>query len=99
MNTGRKEGHFAPKNLVHLWQYPFVYKFCYLQKKTSLYKDDYAKDGGEEGFTNMHCIRITEINDSIGIRLKNAMHLGKSSSPPSILNNRILNRTLGSNCL
>ena len=39
--------------------------------------DDYAKDGGEELFTKMHCVLIANPNDSIGIRLENAVHLGK----------------------
>ena len=39
--------------------------------------DDYAKDGGEELFTKMHCVRIRNRYESIGIRLQNAMHLGK----------------------
>ena len=43
--------------------------------------EDCAKDGGEEFFTEMHCVRITNLKDSIGIRLKNAMHLGKKILP------------------
>ena len=39
--------------------------------------EDCAKDGGEEFFTEMHCVRIINLKDSIGIRLKNAIHLGK----------------------
>ena len=39
--------------------------------------DDCAKDGCEEFFTEMHCVRITNLEDYIGIRLKNAVHLGK----------------------
>ena len=43
--------------------------------------EDYAKDGGEELFTKMHCARITNpFNDSIGVRLK----MVKSSLPPSL---------------
>ena len=38
--------------------------------------DDYAKDGGEELFTKMHRVLIPNLDDSIGIQLKNAMHLG-----------------------
>ena len=36
-----------------------------------------AEDGCEEFFTEMHRVRITNLNDSIGIRLKSAVHLGK----------------------
>ena len=39
--------------------------------------DDYAKDGGKELFTKMHAFELRILNDSIGIRLKNAVHLGK----------------------
>ena len=39
--------------------------------------EDCAKDSGEEFFTEMYCVRITNLKDSIGIRLKNAVHLGK----------------------
>ena len=43
----------------------------------SLAIEDCAKDGGEEFFTEVHCVRITNLKDPIGIRLKNAVHLGK----------------------
>ena len=58
--------------------------------------DDCAKDGGKEFFTKIHCVLImTLFNDSIGIRLKKAMHLGKISSPPSLAqSNHLLARSL-----
>ena len=37
----------------------------------------------------MHCVRITNLKDSIGIRLKNAVHLGKNSLPRSLTESSI----------
>ena len=45
--------------------------------------DNYAEDGGEELFTKMQCV-LRILNDSIGIRLKKSVHLGKEFSPPSL---------------
>ena len=36
-----------------------------------------AKDGCEEFLTKMQCVRIANLQRYIGIRLKNALHLGK----------------------
>ena len=39
--------------------------------------DDYAKDGGEELLPRCNVFLLQILNNSIGIRLKNAVHLGK----------------------
>ena len=44
--------------------------------------DDYAKDGAEELFTMMQYARITNLQRFYKNSVKNAVHLGKSSSPP-----------------
>ena len=50
----------------------FTLKMIFLGALT----DDCTKDGGDKLFTKMHCCRIRVFNDSLGIRLKNAVHLG-----------------------
>ena len=39
--------------------------------------EDCAKDGGKEFFPRYTAFELQIFNDSIGIRLKNALHLGK----------------------
>ena len=47
--------------------------------------DDYAKDGGEELFTKMHCILGSNSNESRqGFVIRTQCILVKSSSPPSL---------------
>ena len=40
--------------------------------------EDCAKDGGEDLFRRSIAFELQIFNDSIGIRLKNAVHLGKN---------------------
>ena len=46
-------------------------------KKHCVLIHDYAKDGGEELFTRCIAFSMRIFDDSIGIQLQNAMHLGK----------------------
>ena len=55
----------------------------------SLLIKDCAEDGGEEFLPRCTAFELQIFNDSIGIQLKNALHLGKNSSPPSLAQSSI----------
>ena len=52
--------------------------------------EDCAKDGGEEFLPRYVAFELQIVTDSIGIRLKNTVHLGKNSLPPSLAQSSIL---------
>ena len=58
-----------------LWKRKGKIKGCSRNSKSI---DNFAKDSGKEFFIQMHCVFVTILSDSVGIRSKNEVHLGKT---------------------
>ena len=52
--------------------------------------DDCTKDGNEESLTRCTAFELRILNDSVGIRSKNRMHLGKKTPRHHLQRNHLL---------